>query len=491
MEDNNPDKTSRDLPGKEPEDSAEEEDFAALFEAAGTQKDDRVQRDSKINGTIVSVSDEWIFVDIGGKSEAIIAREELLDKDGQFNLTIGDSVTAYVVSTREGEIRLSVKMTAAASEEAVRDAYRSGVPVEGLVNAERKGGYSVTVLGKQAFCPYSQIDLPSAGSPEAYVGKRFTFRIMEYSERGRNIVLSRRDILEEERAKTVALLKQSLKPGDQVTGTVQNIAAFGAFVDIGGVQGLIPISEIAWHRVGNVSDILNPGDTVTVKIVDLDWDKKRISLSRKQVLEDPWDTVSQRYADEGVVSGRVVKLMNFGAFVELEPGVEGLVHISNLGAGRRINHPSEVLSEGDQVEVKILSVDAEARRIGLELVSHGTEESAEPAVELREGEVVGGTVESVKEYGVFVSLPGGKTGLLHVSQIQEGRTGDLKKRFNVGDAVKVEILKIDTAAGRISLSTRSLQDRHEVSQFKEFVAGKESGASFGTLGDLLKDKFKK
>ena len=490
MEDNNPDKTPG-VPGQGPEDSIEEEDFAALFEASGTQKDDRVQRDSKIDGTIVSVSDEWIFVDIGGKSEAIIAREELLDDDGQFTFKIGDPVTAYVVSTREGEIRLSVKMTAAASEEAVRGAFRSGVPVEGLVTAERKGGYSVTVLGKQAFCPYSQIDLQSSGSPEAYLGKRFTFRIIEYSERGRNIVVSRRDLLEEERAKNVALLKQSLKPGDLVTGTVQNIAAFGAFVDIGGVQGLIPIGEMAWHRVGNVSDILNPGDTVTVKIVDLDWEKKRISLSRKRALEDPWDTVSQRYAEEEVVSGTVVKLMNFGAFVELEPGVEGLIHISNLGTGRRINHPSEVLSEGDHVDVKVLSVDPEARRIGLELVRHEAEESAEPAVELREGEVVAGTVESVKDYGVFVSLPGGRTGLLHISQIQEARTGDLKKRFTIGDTIKVEILKIDSAAGRISLSTRSLSERHEDSQFKEFVAGKESGPSFGTLGDLLKDKIKK
>ena len=491
MEDNTLDKTAGDIPATGAENSQEEEDFAALFEASGKQKDDRVQKDSKITGTIVSVGDEWIFVDVGGKSEGIIAREELLDADGQFNFKIGDPLTAYVVSTREGEIHLSVKMTAAASEEAVRDAYRSGVPVEGLVTAERKGGYAVTVLGKQAFCPYSQIDLQSSGSPENYVGKRFTFRITEYSERGRNIVLSRRDILEEERAKQVALLRKSLKIGDFVTGTVQNIAGFGAFVDIGGIQGLIPISEIAWHRVGNVSDILSPGDTVTVKIMDLDWERKRISLSRKQALEDPWGSASERYPEEQVFSGRVAKLMNFGAFVELEPGIEGLIHISNLGAGRRINHPSEVLSEGDQVEVKVLSVDRGARRIGLELVTHVAQESGEPSIELLEGEMVAGTVESVKDYGVFVSLPGGKTGLLHVSQIEDARGGDLRKRFAVGDSIKVEILKIDTEAGRISLSTRSLEERHEESQFKDFVAGKETGSSFGTLGDILKDKFKK
>jgi small subunit ribosomal protein S1 len=489
MEDYKPDKNAGDNP-QESLENDQEEDFATLFEASQERKDDRVERDTKIEGTIVSIGDDWIFVDIGAKSEGVIAREELVDKSGNLDLQVGDRLYAYVVSTREGEIQLSVKMTAAASEEALRDARRSGIPVEGLVVAERKGGYTISLFGKQGFCPYSQIDLQSSGVPEDYIGKRFTFRITEYSDRGRNVVLSRRDILEEERRKKVEQLKESLRPGDLVTGVVHNLAHFGAFVDLGGIQGLIPMSELAWYRVENVSDVLSPGETLTVKILDLDWAHNRISLSRKQTLEDPWSSVAQRYSEGLTLVGTATRLTNFGAFVQLEPGVEGLIHISNLGAGRRINHPSEVVSPREQLEVKVLSVDQDARRIGLELVRAEGATPDEPTEEIKEGKIFEGAVESVKDYGVFVSLPGGKTGLLHVSQITEGRTGDLKRKYPLGSTVQVQVLAVDEAGGKISLSTKSLSQHDEQSQFKEFAAGKVSGQGFGTLGDLLKNKIK-
>ncbi len=489
MEEYSPDKKTGDnLPETPVED--QEEDFAALFEASSERKDDRVQRDSKIVGTIVSIGDEWIFVDIGGKTEGVIAREELLDKSGHLDLDVGDSLTAYVVSTKEGEIQLSVKMTSAASDEAIRDAFRSGVPVEGLVNAERKGGYTVTVLGKQAFCPYSQMDLQSSNSPDAYIGQRFTFRIHEYSERGRNIVVSRRDILEEERLQKVAQLRQTLKPGDTITGTVQNLTNFGAFVDIGGVQGLIPMSELAWYRVEAVSDILSPGESVTVRILDLDWEKNRISLSRKHTIEDPWTTVGQRYREQETAEGTVTRLMNFGAFVQLEAGIEGLIHISNLGMGRRINHPSEVLNQGDRVNVKIISVDGDARRMGLELMRADTEEPEETGPELHSGDIIEGIVDSVKDYGVFVGFPGGKSGLLHVSQIEDGRSGDLRRRFPVGSQIQTQVLAIDTDSGKISLSVKTLKKKDEDVNFKDYASVKEGRTTFGTLGDLLKNKLK-
>jgi small subunit ribosomal protein S1 len=467
-----------------------QEDFASLFEASERSQDMRIHRDTKVEGIIVSIGEEWVFVDIGAKSEGTIAREELLDDKKEFQAKVGDPVTAYVVSTREGEILLSRKMTAAASDDAIRGAHRSGVPVEGLVTEERKGGYSVTVLGKQAFCPYSQMDLRSAGVPSDYIGKRFTFRIAEFSERGRNLVLSRREILEEERLKQVAQLKKTLKAGDEVQGTVQKLAPFGAFVDIGGIEGLIPMSELAWYRVGDVADVLRQGESVTVRILDLDWDNNRISLSLKQTLEDPWSSVSQRYAEETVLTGTVTKLMNFGAFVQLEPGVEGLIHISNLGMGRRINHPKEAVSEGEQVQVRVITVDQEARRIGLELVFQGSEEEGSSQPELKEGDVVTGTVDSIKDYGVFVSLPGGKSGLLHISEIGDKKTGDLRSRFQVGSSLEVQILGVDSETKKISLSTKSLSRSAEQSQFKEFVTGKGGAKSLGTLGDLLKDKFK-
>ncbi len=491
MNDRDPNQVSGQQPPDEIED--QQEDFAALFEASQFQNGTPIQKDSKIRGTIVSIGEEWLFVDIGGKSEGAISREELLDDDGNLTVCLGDSIDAYVVSTRPGEILLSVKMTSAASEEAIRGAFASGVPVEGFVESERKGGYSVRLLGKPAFCPYSQMDLGPAGTSEDYVGQRFTFRIIEYSDRGRNIVLSRRELLEEERAKQVAQLKETLKPGDVITGTVQKLAQFGAFVDIGGIEGLIPMSELAWWRVNEASDVLSPGESVTVKVLDVDWTSRRISLSRKQMLDDPWNEVVQRYPEETTISGKVTKLMNFGAFVQLEPGIEGLVHISNMGGGRRINHPKEVLAEGDEVEVKVLSVDPESRRIGLDLVtSHPGEEGLPaPAVELSEGAVIQGIVESVKDYGVFFSLPGGKSGLLHVSEIGEQRKGDLRGRFPVGSSADVEILSIDPESKKIALSTKRLSKRIEDSHFANFASEKRDKGSLGTLGDILKDKLKR
>jgi len=476
--------------GAQQEAEEPQEDFASLFEASERSQDMRIQRDTKVEGTIVSIGEEWVFVDIGAKSEGTIAREELLDDNREFQAKVGDPVTAYVVSTREGEILLSRKMTAAASDDAIRGAHRSGVPVEGLVTEERKGGYSVAVLGKQAFCPYSQMDLRSAGVPSDYVGKRFTFRIAEFSDRGRNLVLSRREILEEERLKQVAQLKKTLKAGDEVQGTVQKLAPFGAFVDIGGIEGLIPMSELAWYRVGEVADVLRQGESVTVRILDLDWDNNRISLSLKQTLEDPWSSVSQRYAEETVLTGTVTKLMNFGAFVQLEPGVEGLIHISNLGMGRRINHPKEAVSEGEEVQVRVITVDQGARRIGLELLFQGSEGEGSSQPELKEGDVVTGTVDSIKDYGVFVSLPGGKSGLLHISEISDKKTGDFRNRFQVGSSLEVQILGVDSETKKISLSTKSLSRSAEQSQFKQFVTDKGGAKSLGTLGDLLKDKIK-
>jgi small subunit ribosomal protein S1 len=332
------------------------------------------------------------------------------------------------------------------------------------------------------------MDLQSGGKPEDYIGKRWTFRITEYSERGRNIVLSRREILEEERLKHVAQLKETLRPGDVVTGTVQNLTQFGAFVDIGGVEGLIPMSELAWHRVGEAADVLSQGEQVKVLVTDVDWENKRISLSLKQTLEDPWNLVAQKYPEQTVVPGRVTKLMNFGAFVQLEPGIEGLLHISNLGTGRRINHPKEVLTEGDEIEVKVLSVDSATKRIGLELLRDRSEPAAP---ELREGDVVTGIVDSVKDYGIFVSLPGNKSGLLHVSEIGGGKTGDLRNKFPAGSSIQVQVLAIDAETNKISLSTKAIDITKEQAEFRDFVSGKGGRSSFGTLGDLLRDKIGK
>ncbi len=467
-----------------------EEDFASLLESGEYDREAAVHRDAKVEGPVVSIGDEWVFIDIGAKTEACIAREELLDDQGNLSVGLGDTVNGYVVSTIDGEIVVSQKMTSAASEDAIRSAYRSGIPVEGHVLGEKKGGYAVSVFGKQAFCPFSQIDIPPISDNTSYINRKYFFKISSYAEGGRNLVVSRRSLLEEEREQKVALLRESLQLGDIVQGVVTRTTEFGAFVDLGGIDGLIPISELAWDRTENVSDVLSVGESVTVKIIDLDWANKRISLSIKQAMDDPWNTISTNYQEQRIVDGIVTKLMNFGAFVQLEPGVEGLIHISNLGTGRRINHPREVLSKGDRVRVRVLSIDAQTKRIGLELVP-ATVVDGEPVSEIAEGDILMGTVEGIKEYGIFVRLPGGQTGLLHFSELASHGKGDARRRFVIGDQIEVQVLRSEAGGRRISLSTKSLERRQEESNLREFSSTSTTKASLGTLGDLLANKFDK
>jgi len=467
----------------------QEEDFAALFEASNRVDQDSIKQDGKIRGNIVSIGDEWVFVDIGGKSEGAISKEELLDSEKRLDLKVGDPITAYVIAQRDGDVLLSVKMTQAVSEDAVRGAYKSGAPVEGMVTEERKGGYSVTVFGRQAFCPYSQIDVVSGGFPENFIGKKFFFRITDFSDRGRNIVLSRREVLEEERRKKVQELKQTLREGDVVSGVVRKLAQFGAFVDIGGPEGLIPISELAWGRVESVSDALSVGDEISVKITGLDWEKHRISLSLKQVQENPWDSISSRFHEGLETMGVVTRLTNFGAFVELEPGIDGLVHISNLGKGRRINHPREVVNPGESIKIRVISINPDEKRLGLELVSEvqawGSEEAP---VEIAEGTVVNGEIQAIKDYGVFVNLPGGKTGLLRNVEIGDFSARELRKKYPVGSTITVKVISIEPETKKIALSLKSLEQTDERNQVREYLSSGTTRKSFGTLGQLLKSK---
>jgi len=264
-----------------------------------------------------------------------------------------------------------------ASLQELEDAFHSGIPVEGRVTAEIKGGFEVKVAGQRGFCPYSQMDLRRIEDPEEYLDKQFPFKIIEFSGQGRNMILSARAVLEEAREQQRQALVDSLKEGDRVQGTVTSIRDFGAFVDIGGVDGLIPISELAWGQVDRVEDVLSRGQQVEVIVRKLDWDKDRISLSLKETLENPWDKVTDTYAVGSTHTGLVSRLAQFGAFVTLEPGVDGLIHISKLGAGRRINHPREVLEQGQEITVRIDGIDPESKRISL-VPEDFTEETASP-----------------------------------------------------------------------------------------------------------------
>ncbi|MBC8317360.1 MAG: 30S ribosomal protein S1 [Desulfobulbaceae bacterium] len=346
--------------------------FADLLEESLTDSK-QLEPGQKIQTEIVRISGSWIFIDLGGKSEGSLSAEELRDKEGNLSVKEGDSIEVYFLGVERNEKIFTTKIGGAASKAHLEEAYRSGVPVEGTIKKEVKGGYEVNIAGNvRAFCPYSQLDIKRAEEPEQYLDQSFSFQIIEYKENGRNIIVSRRAILEEERQELKEKMRETLEVGQVVKGTITSLRDFGAFVDIGGLEGLIPISEISYGRISDIHSALEEGQQVEVSIMKLDWDNDRFSFSLKETLPDPWDTSELK---EGtVLTGTVARLMNFGAFVTLSPGIDGLVHISNLGAGRRINHPREVVKEGDILEVRITSIDLDNKRISLSLPEQETED---------------------------------------------------------------------------------------------------------------------
>ena len=347
----------------------EEESFAELLQESFV-KPVRFSPGQKVEAKIVKISAEWIFLDLGGKSEGYLERKELLDEEGNLSVIEGDVIQAYFLSTRNNDLRFTTKITGGeAGRHYLEEAWQSGIPVEGLVEKEIKGGFEVKIAGElRGFCPYSQMGLQRAGNPGDLIGQHLAFRITQYDEKGRNIVLSHRSILEEERQRQREVLKGSLQEGMKVTGIISSIRTFGAFVRVDCVEGLIPISEISWDRVENIHELLEVGQEVEVVAMKLDWEKDRLSFSIKRALPDPWENIVKDFPEGSRHRGTVVRLMEFGAFVTLAAGVDGLLHISKLGSGRRINHPREAVSKGQVVEVKIDTIDKENKRLSLSLV---------------------------------------------------------------------------------------------------------------------------
>jgi small subunit ribosomal protein S1 len=342
-----------------------EERFEDLFSEKKI-KTPKLKPGDRIEAVVAGISGENIFLDVGGKSEGVLAASELLEPDGEIRIKSGDTVTVFFLADRKGEMRFTTRLGSGhASVQELEEAFSSGIPVQGKVTAEIKGGFEVQVAGQRGFCPYSQMDIRRIEDPAAYLDQVFSFRIMEYSSPGRNLILSARVLLEEERAERKEALAQSLKEGDRVRGIVTSLRDFGAFVDIGGVDGLIPISELAWGQVGRVEDVLSRGQEVEVVVRKLDWDHDRISLSLKETLENPWQRVLEKYPPGSIHRGRVSRLAQFGAFVTLEPGVDGLLHISRLGGGRKLHHPREAVEVGQEITVRVESIDQDKQRIAL------------------------------------------------------------------------------------------------------------------------------
>jgi small subunit ribosomal protein S1 len=356
-----------------------EESFEELLNQS-LVKPVRLNPGDQVKAVITHITKEWVFIGLGGKTEGYIESNEFLDDKGQLTVQEGETINAFFLASRSGEklftTRLSGDTTGGGKH--LEEAWRNQIPVEGLVEKEIKGGFEVKIAGTiRAFCPFSQMGLRRPESNDAFIGQHMTFLITQYDEKGRNIVVSNRRILEAELQKQKDALRETLQEGMTVEGKITSIRDFGAFVDIGGIEGLLPISEISWGRVEDINSLLSVGQKVDVSIKKLDWGNNKFSFSLKEIQPNPWNNIALRYPEGSTHTGQVSRFAPFGAFVTLEPGVDGLVHISALSKTKRVNHPREVLEENQTVQVKILKVNEGEKRLSLEMVSGDQETTPE------------------------------------------------------------------------------------------------------------------
>jgi small subunit ribosomal protein S1 len=500
------------------EDVPESQSFAEMFEAqakeGGTPGRRGVRVGEKVRGTIFQLGADTAFVSLEGssKSEAMIELRELKDDEGILRFGVGDSLEAHVIEVGAKGILLSRALAkGSASMAMLAEARASGMPVEGMVLSVNKGGVEVAIGDIRAFCPISQLDLRFVEKPDQFIGEKLQFRVTEV--RDRNVVLSRRALLEEEQRRLAAETRKNLGEGKVVKGKVSGVRDFGVFVDLGGVEGMIPVSELSYTRVGHPSEVVNAGDEVEVEILrmepaqpnspDKSKQKERITLSMRSRMEDPFKKALSEIKEGDRLQGKVVRLQPFGAFVELRPGVDGLVHISAL-SDRRIAHPRDVVKEGEVIWVAVEKIDANDKRIGLRRISEEEAQrppeerpapaAAEPA-KAREpaaprpkvGQVVVGKVDRIEPYGVFLAFPGGK-GLLPASETGTERGTDLRKHYSLGQEVKVAVLDIDPS-GKIRLSVTAAEraeERAEVEAWQKSQQPQGAGKKgFGTFADLL------
>ena len=447
-----------------------------------------------VSGTVISVGERVVTVDLNAKTPGVIDRSQF---DPELPLPEpGDAIDAYFVALEDGAARLSLAGGAESdgSDEAIGAAYAAKLPLEGKYEKEVNGGFEVKVNGQRAFCPYSQVALhrPREGAPSP-VGTTDTFLVVEYNPAERTLVVSHRALEERDRDARRETLKASLFEGDFRNGVVTKVMPFGAFVDIGGIEGLIPSAEISWDRSVKPSDILHEGDEVQVKVRRVDWENNRFTFSLKDLAKDPWQEYCEDFSAGSWVTGRVVRLMPFGAFVQLVPGVDGLLPIASLGRGRHIVDPGEVVKVGEELDLKIESMDPVARRISLSLVDKRV--AALKPGEIAVGATLKGIVESARDFGVFVRLSEDKTGLLHVSEAGVPKGGNnqaqLEAKFPAGSEIEVVVKGME--GDRISLMLPSTVAARETAEreerdLRDLLRSNRTGshdAGLGNLGSLF------
>ena len=467
-----------------------EEDFASMFEASYQAK--HVDKGETVEGTIVAIGVEVAFVNIGGKGEAEIEIAELKNADGALEVSVGDRIQAMVVST-EGGLRLSRRLArGAATDRQLEDAFNSGLPVEGRIERDVKGGYEVRLGGQRAFCPFSQIDTIRGTDPAQHVGRVYAFRIIEYKEGGRNLIVSRRALLEEEQRANAVEIRKTIVAGAVLTGRVTSVRDFGAFVDLGGgIQGLLHVSEMGWSRVSDTSQVVTPGQEISVKVLRVDDNTQRIALGLKQLTADPWSRVQAVYEVGQLRAGRITRLAEFGAFVELEPGIEALAHASTFAPTGHSNGWSRSVAVGMAAAFEILVIDLEKKRIGVALVMEGMAEDGgtpPPQRGIVAGGRVTGKVERHERFGVFVFLAPGRTGLIPMSETGLEKEADVVKAFPVGAEVDLVVLEVDAGGRRIRLSRKAVLDGQGRDELRDYAARTEAASAegFGSLADKLR-----
>jgi small subunit ribosomal protein S1 len=474
-----------DLPELPPEE--EGESFAELFASYETDVNSDVRVGDKVKGEIISIGKDAVFLDIGAKIDGVAEKQALLDEIGDFPCKVGDELTLFVTARTESEIHLSPAVAGIVGEHLLKEAYENRIPVEGKVTGTCKGGFDVEILKRRAFCPVSQLDLSFIENPEVHIGEIGRFLITRLEGGGKNIVVSRRKLLAMEQEAAQKAFFETLQPDAVLEGRVTRVVPYGAFVEIGpGVEGMVHVSELSWSRVSTPQDAVAPGDGVRVKVLDIGEGQKpgqkKISLSIKQVDLNPWETVRDRFRAGARVRGKVTRCAPFGAFVEIAPGIEGLVHISELSYTRRVTKPEEVVQPGETVSVLIKDIDAEKRRISLSLREAEGDPWVEFTEKLKVGRTVSGTLEKKESFGFFVTLAPGVTGLLPKSKISRAADPSAIERLRAGDAVSVTLEAIDLQNRRISLSTA---DDGDVEDWKKYTgAGPSPG--MGNLGEELR-----
>lgn len=470
--------------------------FAELLESHTDSPGKRVHAGERVSGRVAQIGKETVFIDLGGKSEGIADLGEFLDEAGNLKIKVGDWVEMRVASTKEGiHLTKGMKIQGADPLDMLREAKENLLPVEGKVSGVTKGGFEIDLSGIRAFCPLSQIDLIFTEKPEEHLGKRYSFRILEIKEKGKNVIVSRRVLLEEEQERRARETLERLKPDVVWEGKISKLTNFGAFVDLGGVEGMVHISEIAHGRIHHPSEVLKTGQHVKVKVLKIETEKEgkpKISLSIKALEPDSWEKGLGFEVGE-IVRGKVSRLTDFGLFLEVAPGVDGLVHISEISY-ERISHPNQLFREGDWVEALVMGIDPETKRISLSIKEATIrkklmDDENQQTVRLEVGQVLKGIVEEVKPFGLFVRLPqfGAKVkGLLPNEELRASEKGDVKKRFPRGKEIQVEIISIDEK-GKIRLSQRAMEEREDQEDYRKFMEREDRGSSLGTLGDVFKN----